>query len=441
MTLQVAFVCGYGLDGMLDNAASAVLVFEGNWFNVDGDPTTGVNGRETPVYGPVSEIDPDTCDADFGLESAARGEVVWVNADCGKERELFENRVLCGSSNAMPEDFMTGVGGRETNVKWLVGTAPPPPSMRLVPGDGKVTILWDNFSETTPDPSTLQYDFEGYRVWRADGWHRPVGTSVQTGPARDLWQLLDERDLINGIGADIDFKMPFSDGGWEYEPLISLEGRDEILTYFEENLIHYPNDSVPCPPGLSREECDTLEAMAKYNLGFEGGMQYYQYVDESVHNGMHYFYAMTAFDHVITAGVPVRLGKFGEPASNFQYVTAVSEAQEAAAFEDSEVYVVPNPATQQSMAPWRLEPNMDDPTGIKVEFRNLPACRSTIRVFTLSGDLVQSLHHDGSGGSGTLAWDLVSRNNQDVTSGVYLFTVDPEGGGFPRTVGKFVVIR
>jgi len=108
--------------------------------------------------------------------------------------------------------------------------------------------------------------------------------------------------------------------------------------------------------------------------------------------------------------------------------------------DGEEIYVVPNPATESSMSPWRLEPNMGDPTGIKVEFRNLPACRSTVRIFTLSGDLVEILYHDGSGGSGTLAWDLVSRNGQDITSGVYLFAVEPEGG-FERTTGKFVVIR
>jgi hypothetical protein len=84
---------------------------------------------------------------------------------------------------------------------------------------------------------------------------------------------------------------------------------------------------------------------------------------------------------------------------------------------------------------------MSDPTGIKVEFRNMPSCRSTVRICTISGDLVAVLSHDGREGSGTLPWDLVSRNGQDVTSGVYLFSVEPEGGGYPRTIGKFVVIR
>jgi hypothetical protein len=91
------------------------------------------------------------------------------------------------------------------------------------------------------------------------------------------------------------------------------------------------------------------------------------------------------------------------------------------------------------MEPWRMEPNRDDPTGIKIEFRNLPACQSTVRIFTVAGDLVEILYNDGS--DGTLPWDLVSRNGQDVTSGVYLYSVEPEDDSFPRTIGKFVIIR
>ena len=47
----------------------------------------------------------------------------------------------------------------------------------------------------------------------------------------------------------------------------------------------------------------------------------------------------------------------------------------------------------------------------------------------------------GQAGSGTLAWNLVSRNGQTVTSGVYLFSVEPDDKRFPKFVGKFVVIR
>jgi hypothetical protein len=150
---------------------------------------------------------------------------------------------------------------------------------------------------------------------------------------------------------------------------------------------------------------------------------------------------VTAYDHVVSEGIPTRVGYFGDPSSNFQYITPLSDAQEAETFEEKEVYVVPNPATVQTMEPWQLEPNQGDPTGIKVEFRNLPKCRSTVRIYTVAGDIVEVLYHDGSAGSGTLMWNLVSRNGQDVTSGIYLFSVEPDDGGFSRAIGKFVVIR
>jgi hypothetical protein len=222
---------------------------------------------------------------------------------------------------------------------------------------------------------------------------------------------------------------------------MNLDSKDQLIAYFEENLWYYPLDSVPCPAGLSDLECDTLEALARYKLGYEGGLQYYKYTDRTVHNGMHYFYSLTAYDHIISRGIPTEVGKYGDPSSNFQYVVPLSDGQTADTYRQEEVYVVPNPATAESMTPWQLEPNMDDPTGIKIEFRNLPACRNTVRIYTLSGDLVEILYHDGTDGHGTLMWDLVSRNGQDVTSGVYLFAVEPEDGSFPRTIGKFVIIR
>jgi len=438
MVLQIAFCCGYGLDGMLQSAANAALTFQGNWFDIDGNQQTGVDGRETPLYGPQSAVEPDSCDDDPAIENAARGEVIWINADCRLEDELWDD-TQCFKGDATKADYQTGVDGKETQVKWLVGSAPPPPNLRVLRGDNKVTLLWDNFSEVTPDVSTLEYDFEGYRIWRADGWRRPLGTTVLSGPGRDLWQLLEERDYVNGVEPDLDFRMPFSEGGWQYEPLLNVENKDQIIEMFEESVYYAPLDTVPCPPGLTNEECDTLEALARYNLGFEGGLQYYKYVDRTVHNGMHYFYSVTAYDHLLVGGHPVRPNSYGDPSSNFIYVNPLSDAQEAAGFDENEVYVVPNPATSESMNPWRLEPNQDDATGIKVEFRNLPACRSTVRIYTVSGDLVEVLYHDGS--SGSLAWDLVSRNGQDVTSGIYLFSVEPDDGSFPRTIGKFIVIR
>ena len=438
MIMQLAFCCGRYLDGMLKSAASAALTYSGNWFDIDGNPQTGINGRETPLYGPAIGVEPDSCDGDDEVLSAVRGEIIWINNDCREEDALWAD-TRCSKGDATKTDYQTGVDGKETRVNWLVGSAPPPPNMRVLPGDNKVTLLWDNFSEVTPDVATLEFDFEGFRIWRADGWNRPLGTTVMSGPGRDLWQLLQERDIINNIPPNIEFKRPFSEGGWQYEPLVGLSDKEKIIQMFEESVYYAPLDTVPCPPGLTNEECDTLEAMARYNLGFEGGLQYYKYVDYNVHNGMNYFYSVTAYDHLLLGGVPIRTNYYGDPSSNFIFTNPVSDAQLAAGFNESEVYVVPNPATAETMDPWRMEPNQDDPTGIKIEFRNLPACQSTVRIYTVAGDLVEILYNDGS--DGTLPWDLVSRNGQDITSGIYLYSVEPEEDSFPRTIGKFVVIR
>jgi hypothetical protein len=94
------------------------------------------------------------------------------------------------------------------------------------------------------------------------------------------------------------------------------------------------------------------------------------------------------------------------------------------------------------MKPWTFSPNNEDPTGIKVEFHNLPADRGTIRIYTVAGDLVQTLPFDGRKGIGSMKWDLVSRSGQDITSGIYIFSVETDtNDAFKRKIGKFVVIR
>ena len=68
----------------------------------------------------------------------------------------------------------------------------------------------------------------------------------------------------------------------------------------------------------------------------------------------------------------------------------------------------------------------------------LPRARCTIRIWTVAGDLVREIDHDGSNGDGQASWDLVTRNGQEVESGIYLFTVDSSAGS---DHGRFVVIR
>lgn len=448
LVFQTAFSMGDGLEGrgsLRENAASAQLTYDGAWFNLDGKRNTGVLGRETAVPGPLDESDGvaiDTCQEDTKLP------VIWphksplyINNDCAKEERF---RLACGYTDEDSSKFKTGINGQEAQINWIVGTAPPPPNMRIDDhsSDGLV-LYWDNFSETVLDVKTQRPDFEGYRVWRADNWDRPLGTSEANGPAAELWKLLFEADIINDFGEDTSLDK------YRYEPLTHIltpARKRDMIEAAKEYLNEYPSaETAPCPPGASGAVCDTINRLAQWELGLDDGRQYYRFVDRQVHLGRPYFYSVTAFDHGFTEVNRVEIkikGKTGDPSSNFVFVEPKTHSQPDYSYDRGKVYVVPNPATTESMDAWRLEANNDDPTGVKVEFRNLPADVGVIRIYTLAGDLVQELPFDGRTGVGTVEWDLVSRNMQDVTSGIYLYSVETETNkAFERKIGKFVVIR
>ena len=86
------------------------------------------------------------------------------------------------------------------NMNWLLPAPPPSPNVTIIPGDNMVILTWDDSSENTPDPyyklasdpnataydpTYIEYDFQGYRVWRSmDGKE---------------WKLLGSFDKADGI--------------------------------------------------------------------------------------------------------------------------------------------------------------------------------------------------------------------------------------------------
>jgi hypothetical protein len=181
-------------------------------------------------------------------------------------------------------------------------------------------------------------------------------------------------------------------------------------------------------------------------------IQYYEYVDYEVNNGFIYFYSVTATDHELVAipgsnPVTYRImgaGLSGDPSSSFNNGSPATEAQTAADRDanGANIYAYPNPATREALREFQqFFPSADDPTGVRVRFANLPAAFNTIKIYTLSGDLVQTIDHDGTGGYGEASWNLISRNGQEVVSGIYLYVVESNDGGFDDFVGKFVLVR
>ena len=141
---------------------------------------------------------------------------------------------------------------------------------------------------------------------------------------------------------------------------------------------------------------------------------------------------------------PTGPGLVGDPGSSFTNAVPGGKSQTAEEREQfgANIYVYPNPATRDALAEYQqLFPNGDDPTGVRVTFTNLPAAHNTINIYTVSGDLVQTIQHDGTSGRGHVSWNLMSRNGQEIVSGVYLYSVQSDDDRFDDFVGKFVVVR
>ncbi len=428
-TLQIALVVGEGRDGLIKNATAAQNIFAGEYMDLDNDPRTGVGGKETCLT-----VEPgeerwkfdyvEHCNLDPLLYEVPEFKPVLVtDTDCKENLRQWVD---------FDCNYATGVGGRESQVRWRGSTAPPcpqvvtdfppeeeypchtvsedaktgsralepigAPTVQLVREGEAVKIRWNNVSELVADPLTGELDFAGYKVWKAEQWERPQGS---TGPTPDLWILLAE------------YRLP--------------EHIDPATGQVELNAAR--NEAVTTP-------CDTLDAekgLYVYPVG------YYQHLDEHVLPGFTYFYSVTAFDMTDTDEYDVRTGKMEKFSIECRHVASEHQAvvplTEPRAGMD-EVFVTPNP--YYGGAQWDLVPNPKDPTGTHVDFMNLPKGPWTINIYTVAGDLVRTLENDGAVDVGQARWDLVSRSGQDVVTGIYLYSVESEYGS---KVGKFLILN
>lgn len=510
LKFQAAFVLGEGLDGMVTNAAEAALTFYGAYFNKDVDDDTGVKGRETEIclldFGPPGPANPiftifqdcvdstdllgDNPPSPIAPEDLDEDGCIYINNDCPFEESRGATNCTIDAPGIDPGLIAgcTGVQGDEFWVPWLVGLAPQPPGMRIWQTDNRVHVFWNSISQLIPDVRLQKVDFESYRIWRADGWDRPFGSSIENGPESTLWSLIAEYDEVNFFtlerelpdGTRVDQVLPLGPNTGldviRYQPQVTRPGhpvyeqfgelRALVETIVADSTLG-PFKATDDPANVLRvvdEDGELTDVGAAYpQLGdwqdsydqadslFSDmvGLDYYEYVDRTVFNGIYYFYAVTATDFaakpegdVIKAIGP---GLAGDPQSNFEFATPLNRAQTAAEREQfgHDIYVVPNPATQRSLSEFsQLNPNADDPTGVRIMFSNLPAARNTIRIYTLAGDLVATIEHDGrNGGGGSAFWNFVSRNGQEVVSGIYLYSVESEDDAFERVIGRFTYIN
>ncbi len=423
-------------------------------------------------------------------------ECIWVNADncdecyrkfgveCTEANNLFWDHFIRTTSYYRNPEYFTGIFGRETRHAWIAPRPYPPisPKARVVPGNQQVEVIWDDSSEYDPDPVTGLLDFESYRVWQADPWSRPDGVGQEQSPPHENWAMVDEIDLVNIVPGGFAFSpndLPLGrNTGLEnsiYTPgcLSSpkFDGLAEVMDEFVTSdrmgqYQHFPMLRGPqgaVVPGLERfipwesypSVLDTFFAVTSRTIdpGTPGvdkrATTYYHYVSINLHNGFPLHFSVTATDHTTAWTddgllVPTGPGTDGEPANTPMQTMPRPESQtpEDRSANGNNIYVFPNPATKESLEEFLSQPaSYDDPTGVRVMFNNLPEANNTIRIFTLSGDLVQTIEHDGYSQGAMVPWNLMSRNGQEVVSGIYLYSVHSDRSGFDNFRGRFVIIR
>jgi hypothetical protein len=119
---------------------------------------------------------------------------------------------------------------------------------------------------------------------------------------------------------------------------------------------------------------------------------------------------------------------------NYSTTAARFETAKAQSMLDR-IYVVPNPYVVYSDL--EMPGSTATKRGLNVlQFRNLPP-RCTIRIYTLTGELVDTIHKDDL--LSYASWNILSYEGQRLAYGVYIYHVDvPEVG---EKIGRFGLIK
>jgi hypothetical protein len=255
---------------------------------------------------------------------------------------------------------------------------------------------------------------------------------------------------------------------------IAVRDIDGSYTYFiasgEQVYMQGGNENDPASGTMYTEEngtgllvlgerfLDESDQNGDYNNLWDAGdyTVQFRYVIEEVHSLFPRYYSATAYD----------FGDYQtgtEPLETAQSCNSLRQAPSGV--PGRKVMVVPNPyrvdVDYQDPYEFKNSPqglqweNQDDGTlewypqqDRRIEFMNLPET-CLIRIYTVSGDLVQVLPHNMDGDRSrwdsqfSEGWDLNTRNFQQVCSGLYLFSVEDKSSENEGDVstGKFVIIK
>lgn len=221
-------------------------------------------------------------------------------------------------------------------------------------------------------------------------------------------------------------------GGVNPEEYEDPDRADGILKPFEGYRV-YKSTVSSSGPWTLLDQYDKID-----DYGQNTGLSY-SYTDRGLLNNIEYYYTVTSFT------MPDDSIDFPELESSFTVGSQVAVPGTPPPETIGKVAVVPNPY-RGDVPYYSYDPPWEKPpVGRKwmeqdrrVQFINLPE-RCEIRIYTLAGDLVDTIYHENPS-RGYEDWNLTSSVGQAISSGLYLFTVEDKNNNQVQ-VGKFVVIK
>ena len=317
-------------------------------------------------------------------------------ANASWAQQAYDGEDLNGNNKLDPGEDINGDGKL---TRYVLPQPPRQPRVRADVENQQAIIYWDRTqAEESFNPISRKYDFEGYRIYRS------------------------------AAGADIKDPTNF---------ILSME----LVGDYDR-----ADDAIGYNTGFNAVKLATPKM-------FPGDTVQYWYrfppISDNITslNGWQYLYGISAYNQGDSANQLPSL-------ESAKVIVRVIPGTPATSIKSAEVGVYPNP--YYAGAAWDGSGERDR----KIYFYNLPA-RAVIKVYTLSGDLVTEIDHDAATYTGSdikwfqnfsglgvpaefaggeHAWDLISKYDQAIATGLYLFTVkDLATGNIKR--GKFVVIK
>jgi hypothetical protein len=268
---------------------------------------------------------------------------------------------------------------------------PPSPSLKYSSEGGKVILVWDNKPEITPDYVTNELDFAGYAIYRT--LYNPSFTL----PSKKN-NSIDKGSLL---------ALVFKDG--------TSDARKDSI--------------VKALFGVSLNDLKSVGVQVFDNI-------IRTYEDTTVKPGFPYFYAISAFDFPTadpsTYGLSQQssLDNYAKDANGSPLALYVGSPISSKDNWKDKVRIVPNPF--KGSAAWSATKITQE-----IEFQNLPSS-ARIDIFTLSGDHIITLYHNNPA-SGSLRWNLLTKNGFLVSPGIYLAKISDKDGDYK--ILRFMILR